>query len=304
MIVCFDIGGTAIKGAYARAPDDIETLPRIPTPLHDFKAFCRVLRQVIAEAPEPVTRVSISITGVIDPETRKITVANIPSIHARSIVAELETALGLPVLVSNDADCLAMAEAGLGAGRGHRVVFGAILGTGVGGGLVIDGRLINADGGFAGEWGHGPAAPRFAGRPEVELPAFPCGCGLKGCLDPTVSARGMERLHRYLCSEEKTSEEITEAWLAGDENATRTIDVLTDVIASPLAMIINLTGATIVPVGGGLARCAPLIAEIDRLTRERILKTYDRPLVVPGEYLIEPGLVGAALLGFAADQTA
>lgn len=301
MIVCFDIGGTAIKGAYARSPDRIETLPRLPTPLHDFDAFCAALRSVIARSPEPVTRLSMSITGVIDTQTRRITVANIPCVHGREIVADLEAALGLPVLVSNDADCLAMAEAELGAGRGHRVVFGAILGTGVGGGLVIDGRLINSDGGFAGEWGHGPVAARFAGHPEVELPAFQCGCGLKGCLDATVSARGMEKIHRYLCAEERTSEEITEAWLAGEENATRTIDVLTDMTASPLAMIINLTGATIVPVGGGLARCAPLIAEIDRLTRERILKAYDRPLVVPGECVIEPGLVGAAVLGFAAE---
>lgn len=302
MIVCFDIGGTAIKGAYARSPGEIETLPRIPTPLHDFAAFCAVLKSVIDGAPEPVSRVSISITGVIEQETRRITVANIPSVHGRLIEADLEAALGLPVLISNDADCLAMAEAGLGAGRGHRVVFGAILGTGVGGGLVVDGRLINADGGFAGEWGHGPVAARFAGHPEVELPAFQCGCGLKGCLDATVSARGMEKIHRFLCAEEKTSEEITEAWLAGEEHATRTIGVLTDMTASLLAMIINLTGATIVPVGGGLARCAPLIDEIDRLTRERILRKLDRPLVVPGECTIEPGLVGAAVLGFARES--
>lgn len=258
-----------------------------------------MLRSVVQSAPEKASLVSISITGVIDPETRIITVANIPCVHGRDIVADLERALDLPVRIANDADCLAMAEAGLGAGRGHRVVFGAILGTGVGGGLVVDGRLINADGGFAGEWGHGPVAARLAGHPEVELPAFACGCGLEGCLDATVSARGMEKIHRFLCREEKTSEEITAAWLAGDENATRTIDVLTDITASPLAMIVNLTGATIVPVGGGLARSAPLIAEIDRLTRARILKRIDRPLVVPGHCTIEPGLLGAAVLGFA-----
>lgn len=299
MIVCFDIGGTAIKGAYAKNPQEIETLPRIATPLHDFDAFCAVLTSVVEKAPETVSLVSISITGVIDPETRIITVANIPCVHGRDIVADLEHALKLPVLISNDADCLAMAEARLGAGRGHRVVFGAILGTGVGGGLVVNGQLINADGGFAGEWGHGPIAQRFAGHPEVELPAFTCGCGLTGCLDATISARGMEKIHRHLCGEDKTSEEITVSWLAGDEKATRTIDVLTDMTASPLAMIVNLTGATIVPVGGGLARCLPLIAEIDRLTRARILKRIDRPLIVPGHCTIEPGLLGAAVLGFA-----
>lgn len=298
MIVCFDIGGTAIKGAYARGPEEIETLPRVSTPLQDFDAFVGVLKAVIAAAPEPVSCVSISITGVIDAETRLITVANIPCVHGRPIEADLEAALELPVIVSNDADCLAMAEYGTGAGKGHRVVFGVILGTGVGGGLVIDGELINSDGGFAGEWGHGPAAPRFGGTPEVEIPAFACGCGLKGCLDATVSARGMEKMHRYLCEEEKTSEEITAAWLAGDENATRTIDVLCDVAAGPLAMLVNTVGAGIVPVGGGLARCVPLIEELDRRVRARILKKLSRPLVVPGLCTIEPGLVGAAVLAF------
>lgn len=301
MIVCFDIGGTAIKGAYARSAEQVEPLPRVPTPLHDFAAFCAVLSGIIAAAPEPVTSVSISITGVVDPDLRTITVANIPCIDKRMLREDLEAALGLPVLISNDADCLAMAEAGLGAGRGHRVVFGAILGTGVGGGLVVDGKLINSDGGFAGEWGHGPVAARFAGHPEVELPAFACGCGLTGCLDAIVSARGMEKLHRFLCAEEKTSEAITDAWLSGDEKAARTVDVLTDMTAGPLAMIINLTGATIVPVGGGLARCAPLIAKIDALVRQRILRHFDRPLVVPGSITIEPGLVGAAVLGFSSE---
>lgn len=298
MIVCFDIGGTAIKGAYAKSPEEIETLPRVATPLNDFDAFAGALRAIIAAAPEPVTSVSISITGVIDPESRTITVANIPCLHGRAIEADLRDALSLPVLISNDADCLAMAEYGLGAGRGHRVVFGIILGTGVGGGLVVDGRLINSDGGFAGEWGHGPVSARFAGTPEVALPAFACGCGLKGCLDATVSARGMEKIHRFLCAEEKTSEEITEAWQKGEPNATRTVDVLTDITAGPLAMLINTTGATIVPVGGGLSRSEPLIAEIDRLVRARTLKKFDRPLVVPGLCTIEPGLVGAAVLGF------
>nr|WP_316656002.1 ROK family protein [uncultured Gellertiella sp.] len=302
MIVCFDIGGTAIKGAYARSPEAIEVLPRVPTPLDSFPAFCGAMAQAIRATPEKVTLVSASITGVTDPQTQRVTVANIPCIDGRRLKDDLEAALGLPVLVSNDADCLAMAEAGVGAGRGHRIVFGVILGTGVGGGLVVDGRLINSDGGFAGEWGHGPVAARFAGTPEVELPAFPCGCGLRGCLDSTVSARGMEKIHRYLCNEVKTSEEITDAWLGGDEKATRTIDVLADITAGPLAMILNLTGAGIVPVGGGLARCAPLIAEIDQRVRQRILRKSDQPLVVPGLCTIEPGLVGAAVLGFATER--
>jgi N-acetylglucosamine kinase len=158
MIVCFDIGGSAIKGAVAHSAERIEPLDRRPTPLDDFNAFAETLRLVIDEAGGKPHRIAISITGVVDPETKAIKCANIPCIDGRKLSADLSDILGLPVLVANDADCFALAEAGAGAGRGHRIVLGVILGTGVGGGLVVDGRLINEDGGFAGEWGHGPAA--------------------------------------------------------------------------------------------------------------------------------------------------
>ena len=158
-IVCFDIGGSFIKGAVALTPRDIAPLPPRPTPLDDFEAFAATLIAVIADSGIRPARVVLSITGVVDPETGIATVANIPCIHGRVLRRDLETRLGLDVLIANDADCFALAEAGLGAGRGHAIVLGAILGSGVGGGLVVNGRLANAAGGFAGEWGHGPILP-------------------------------------------------------------------------------------------------------------------------------------------------
>ncbi|WP_377291836.1 ROK family protein [Rhizobium sp. SG2393] len=297
MIVCFDIGGTAIKGAVAHAPDDIRPVPRQPTPLDDFDAFVGVLRGVIDRAGARPDCVTLSIAGIIDPDTQAAVVANIPCIHGRPLKADLEAALGLPVLVANDADCFVLAEAGVGAGRGHRVVFGLILGTGVGGGLVIDGRLINAEGGFAGEWGHGPVAATEAGHPPAALPRFQCGCGQQGCIDAICGARGMEKLHHHLHGETLTSEEIVNGWTGGEARASRTIDVYVDVIASPLALVANVTGATIMPAGGGLSNSDALLAEIDRALRQRILRRFDRPLLVKAECAIEPGLVGAAVLG-------
>lgn len=303
MIVCFDIGGTAIKGAVASAPEDVRPLPRRPTPLHDFDAFVQVLRDTIAESGGEPDCIAISIAGVLDPETGAATVANIPCIHGRRLVANLQAALALPVIVANDADCFALAEAGLGAGRGHPVVFGAIIGSGVGGGLVIDGRLINSHGGFAGEWGHGPVAATLAGNPPMEIPRFQCGCGLKGCVDATCSARGMETLHAHLHGERLTSEEIIAGWDAGEPKASRTIDIVVDVIASPLALVINVTGATIVPVGGGLSNSRTFLQAIDAAVRARILRRFDRPLVVPAICTVEPGLLGAALLGLTANPS-
>lgn len=297
MIVSFDIGGTAIKGGIAHSMTDITPLARRPTPKDDFVAFVAVLREVIAEAGATPDCLSLSIAGVVDPDTQALICANIPCIHGRRLASDLEAEFGLPVLIANDADCFAMAEALSGAGRGHRIVFGTILGTGVGGGLVANGRLVNAAGGFAGEWGHGPIIAAFAGNPPVAIPAYACGCGQKGCVDTVGGARGLERLHKTLHDETLSSEDILSRWLDGDAKAERTVDVLVDLVASPLALTVNITGATIVPVGGGLSNVEPLLARLDKAVRSRILRKFDRPLVVPSQCKVEPGLIGAALLG-------
>ncbi len=302
MIVCFDIGGSAIKGAVVHARDRIFPLPRRTTPLTDFRQFVQVLESVLDEAGGHPECVAISITGVIDPETRRIKCANIPCIDGRELVTELQRALHLPVRIANDADCFALAEAGAGAGRGHRIVFGAILGTGVGGGLVVGGELINADGGFAGEWGHGPALAAEAGDPPIAIPAYACGCGQRRCVDTVGGARGLERLHDTIHGKTMTSHEIIEAWLKGDAEAKRTVEVLVDLVSAPLAVVINTTGATIVPVGGGLSNVEPLLEEIDTAVRGRILRQFKRPLVVRGECRVEPGLIGAALLGLGEEK--
>ena len=300
MILCFDIGGTTMKGGRARAIDDIEVLERVPTPARDFDAFVGVLARAIAGCPEPPRALAAAIPGVIEPGSGLGVVANIPCITGIPVRARLEAALGLPVLLANDADCFALAEMAMGAGRGHRVVFGIILGTGVGGGLVVEGRLVNSAGGFAGEWGHGPVAARLAGTPPVEIPQFACGCGLAGCLDATVSARGMERLHRHLSGVEATSLAIVAGWEAGEAAAARTVGVWLEIAAPPLAMLVNATAADILPVGGGLGASAPLVAALDAAVRRLTLRQFERPLVVPALCRIEPGLVGAAWLGFAA----
>jgi N-acetylglucosamine kinase len=300
MIVCFDIGGTAIKGALATSPEDIRPFPRQPTPIHDFDAFVATLASVIAEAGaiagERAACIAISIAGVIDPDTANAVVANIPCIHGRPLQADLEAALGLPVIVANDADCFVLAEAGIGAARGHRVVFGVILGTGVGGGLVIDGKLIN-ESGFAGEWGHGPIQPTEAGNPPIQVPRFQCGCGQIGCIDAICSARGLEKLHKHIHAEQLTSEEIITRWQNGDGKAERTIDVYVDILTDPLSVVVNVTGTTILPVGGGLSNVPELLARIDMALRKRILRKFKNPIVVQAACGVEPGLIGAAILG-------
>ena len=289
MILCFDIGGSRIKAAWAQGAE-IEPLGDAPTPAQDFAAFVQTLAG-FAKGRRP-RGVAISIAGVVDPETQALRVANIPCADKRRLAPELQDALGLPVLVLNDADCFAMAEARQGAGQGHRTVFGVILGTGVGGGLVIDGRLVSGPGGYAGEWGHGPVAKTQVDG--VTLPAFPCGCGLTGCLDAVGGARGIERLYQAVHGAEASSHTILSDWQAGDAAATRTVTVWRALLAPPLAMILNTVGASIVPVGGGLSNVPALIATLDEAVRGMILRRTSGPLVVPALCRVEPGLIGAA----------
>lgn len=298
MIACFDIGGSAIKGAIAYSSEDIRPLPKVPTPLDDFELFAAAIAKIAADGgADPASLIAISIAGVVDADTGKITCANIPCIHGRKFVADLSEKLQRPVLVANDADCFALSEAVVGAGRGHRIVFGIILGTGVGGGLVINGKIHEGAGGFAGEWGHGPVSATLAGNPPVAIPRYTCGCGQTGCIDAVGAARGMERLHLHLHGARLASTEIIAAWNAGDVAATRTIDVYIDVVSGPLAMTINVVGASIVPVGGGLSNSVALIQRLDKAVRARILRQTDKPLVIPAELKIEPGLIGAGVLG-------
>lgn len=299
MITCFDIGGSTIKAAVATAPDALTHLGRVPTPRDDFQAFAASIAELIAKggAPEDAA-IAISITGVVDPQDGAVTCANIACIDGRHLSDELERKFQRKVLVANDADCFVLAEATAGAGRAHRVVFGAILGTGVGGGLVVDGRLHPGAAGLGGEWGHGTVVATRLSVPPFDLPHFACGCGLSGCLDTVGGARGLERLHQVLHKSERASTEIVADWLAGEADANKTIDLYVELLAPPLALVVNIVGPDIVPVGGGLGNSAELIARIDAAVRPRILRRLERPLVVPAELSADAGLIGAAALGF------
>ncbi len=300
MLHCFDIGGSTIKGGVAHSREEIRPTMRVATPLHDFDAFATAVGGIVAShGGEPGAPVVIAIAGVADPVTHRISCANIPCIHGRTLADDLGMLLGRRVSIVNDADCFALAEAGLGAGRGHRIVFGAILGTGVGGGVVIDGHLLIGAGGFAGEWGHGPVAATTAGMPPTAIPRILCGCGQSGCVDTVGGARGLERLHRHLHDEALASAAIVEAWSAGSAAAARTVDCFIDLVASPLALVVNILGASVVPLGGGLANVPALVDVLDKAVRARILRPTSAPLVVRGQCRVEPALLGAGLFGFA-----
>ncbi|MBO1358888.1 ROK family protein [Acetobacter sacchari] len=299
MILCADIGGSFIDFAVVSPDGRVAHRQAEPTPIHDIRAFADILTKLCA--PWPDVALHIAIAGVENPETGVVHAANIPCLANAPLTSLLQERTQRKVLIANDADCFALAEARFGVARGHKNVFGVILGTGVGGGLVIDGRLVRGLGGVTGEWGHGPfIIPPPATPPGLDLsgviPSFRCGCGQTGCLDTIAGARALERLHLWAGGSAATSREILTQWESGEPEAGRTMDIYLAYLGSALALVVNTTGATIIPVGGGLGGSAALIAAIDRGVRQKILVQCDAPLVVQAVLGRDAGLLGAACL--------
>lgn len=289
----FDIGGTRIRTALSPAPGRIGMVRDWPTP----RAFADFADSIAAAVPPGVAAVVLSIAGVIDPATGLAKASNLPAIDGRAVAALLSEQLGCPIHVENDADCLALAEARLGAGRGKRVVLGLVFGTGVGGGLVLDGRLHRGAGGYAGEWGHGPVLRTQSDEaPGAVIPHVACGCGLSGCIDTLAGSAGLTRLHACLHGQAVAPGELAVRRQAGDVAADRTFRTWCDLVGSPLAMLVNAVGPDVVPVGGGFARTAGLVDLLDAMVRQRVLRRPAGPLLVPAQVSGEPGLVGASLV--------
>ncbi|MDP2698765.1 ROK family protein [Thalassospira sp.] len=298
MKYAFDIGGSKIEFGVFAGDHSLIAQHKIATPATDLDAFIAALSGLVGAADrESGLRpdIGISFAGGIDPMDGAVITANVPALKGWPIAAELSRLFDRKVAIANDADCFALAEAHLGAGQGCRTVFGIILGTGVGGGIVVDGRLLGGRSGICGEWGHGNDMSGALARHG--LAAHPCGCGGASCLDPWGAARGLERIHAQCHGVPLPSHDITANWRAGDPAATRSMDIFIDLLAGPLAGMVNVLDPDCVPVGGGLASETALIDRIDQEVRRRVLGRYDVPLVVPGVFYRDGGLRGAGLLG-------
>lgn len=298
-IAGFDIGGSFISGAVVDADGKAGPLRREANPARDWAGFVATLGRLLADLPVPqAAPVALSLAGVVDHDTGRAHVANIPCLDGRVVARDLAHALGRPVHIANDAACFAVAEAVMGAGRGHRCVFGVILGTGVGGALVVDGQPLHATGGVAGEWGHAPVLGPLVLDDGRVLPPFACGCGQTGCVETVGGARGLERLHQALWGvADADSRAILADWHAGEGRAGRTVSLYIDLVAGPLALVVNVVGAGILPVGGGLAGDGGLLRALDTAVRRRILRPTHAPLLVPAHHdKGDAGVVGAALL--------
>lgn len=225
---------------------------RIPTPRGDYEATVAAVVSLVAEAGAGT--VGVGIPGALSRATGRVKNANSTWLIGRSLKEDLERALKREIRLENDANCFALSEAVDGAGQGARVVFGVILGTGVGGGIVVDGRVLTGPNAIAGEWGHNPLPLPT----DADLPLPSCYCGRFGCIETYLSGPGLARDHQQITGARLAPEEIVS--LQGES-----LRRYEERLARALATVINLLDPDVIVLGGGMSNIERLYGEVPRL---------------------------------------
>jgi fructokinase len=270
MRIGVDLGGTKIE-AVALDPAGAERFRRrVPTPRGDYRATVAAIAALVREAGEGT--VGVGIPGALSRATGLVKNANSAWLIGRPLKEDLERALGREVRIANDANCFALSEAVDGAGRGAQVVFGVILGTGVGGGIVVGGEVLIGPNAIAGEWGHNPLPlPQ-----EADLPLRECYCGRRGCIETYLSGPALER----------DGGAASEAAMAGYEER----------LARSLAGVINVLDPDVIVLGGGISNIRRLYANVPALWGRYVFSDRVDTRLEPPVHGDASGVRGAARL--------
>ena len=257
-----DIGGTKIEALALDAAGREVFRKRMPTPRGDYDATISAVKSLVEQIDSSSGvkgSVGIGIPGALSRATGRVKNANSTWLIGRSLKEDLERALKREIRLENDANCFALSEAVDGAGQGAEVVFGVILGTGVGGGIVVDGRVLTGPNAIAGEWGHNPLPLPT----DADLPLPPCYCGRFGCIETYLSGPGLARDHQQITGARLTPEEIVS--LRGES-----LKRYEERLARALATVINLLDPDVIVLGGGMSNIERLYGEVPRLWGQHV----------------------------------
>lgn len=295
MRIGVDIGGTKLEAAAIRPDGTFAARLRRPTPARNYDAAIEAIAALIADVEATVGdghSVGFGIPGAISPATGVVKNAYNSPFNGHPLDRDLATRLGRPVRLMNDANCFALSEARDGAAAGTRVVFGAILGTGCGGGIVIDGEALVGPNAVAGEWGHNP----LPWPADDERPGLACDCGKHGCLETFLSGTGLERNHAAETGTRLAAHEIVARAEAGDAAAEASLARYEGRLARALAGVINLLDPGAIVLGGGMSNVARLYRTVPALWGDWVFSDrVDTPLLAP-KYGDSSGVRGAAWL--------
>jgi fructokinase len=288
-----DFGGTKVEAALLDSNGEIRARRRVANP-GDYAAAVRAVTDLAArieqEAGAGAAVVGVAMPGSLSPATGLVRNANSTWLNGKPFLQDLEQALGRPVRVENDANCFALSEAVDGAATGARVVFGVILGTGCGGGVVVDGKPIGGASGVAGEWGHTPLP--WARSDEI-TPR--CWCGRMGCLELWISGSGFKRWSGM------SADEADRRAREGDAAARAALDLLADRIARGLGVVIDVIDPDVIVFGGGVSNVESLYASVRGKLIAHVFSDIVAAKIVKNRHGDSSGVRGAAWL-FSAEE--
>ena len=287
-----DLGGTKIEAVALAEAGDVVARERVATPpSYDgtLEAIVDLVHRV--ENDSPRAPVGVGIPGVSVPTTGLVKNANSTWLIGKPLRTDLEARLGRPVRLANDANCFALSEAADGAGAGASVCFGVILGTGVGGGIVVDGTCLEGANLIAGEWGHNP----LPWPTPDEYPGPPCYCGKRGCIETFLSGPGFERDWRERHAQSRTSREIVAAERR-DAAAATALDRYADRLGRALASVINVLDPDVVVLGGGMSNLPRLPERVCEALPRYVFSDSVLTRVVMNKHGDSSGVRGAAWL--------
>ncbi len=295
MRIGIDLGGTKIEGVALGAGGAVLAGRRTATPRHDYDGMVRTIAGLVS-AIEAETgaegTVGVGMPGAISPATGLVKNANSTWNIGRPLQQDLERAIGRPVRLANDANCFALSEAVDGAGAGAGIVFGVIVGTGTGGGVVVRQQVLTGANAVAGEWGHNPL-------PWVtpdELPGAPCYCGRSGCIETVLSGPGMARDHAETTGESISSEAVVARAAEGNAAAEATLRRYEHRMARSLASVINLLDPDVIVLGGGLSKLERLYVNVPALWGQWVFSDRVDTRLLPPRHGDASGVRGAAWL--------
>ncbi len=290
-----DLGGTKIELIALDHQGVEHWRQRVATPQGDYEGTIEAIAGLVLAAETALGgqgRVGVGTPGAISPETGRLRNSNSTCLNGQPLREDLEARLQRPVRLANDANCFALSEATDGAAAGAECVFGVILGTGVGGGIVVRGQVLTGPNAIAGEWGHNPLPwPNAA-----ELPGPECYCSKAGCIETWLSGPGLAADHRRITGFSLGVEAIAAGMRAGDEGCTATLTRHADRLARSLAQIINILDPDCIVLGGGLSNLPHLYEWIPTLWDRYVFSDCVRTRLVPPKHGDSSGVRGAAWL--------
>lgn len=290
-----DLGGTKIE-IIALDDSGHELLRRrIATPQGNYTATLQTIAALVNEAEAHLgTQCSIGIgtPGAVSRATGLLKNSNSVCLNGQPVLRDLETLLGRPIRIANDANCFALSEATDGAAKGAPVVFGVIIGTGTGAGIVVNGHVLTGPNAIAGEWGHNPLP-----WPQMEeLPGPNCYCGKQGCIETFLSGPGMARDHARHGEKNLDAKEITARALAGNAACEAALQRYEDRLARSLAHVINILDPDVIVLGGGMSNIARLYENVPKLWGHYVFSDRVDTRLVPHQHGDSSGVRGAAWL--------